>query len=475
MDYGDVTRALDIVAEEMSAPDRRSGLPFIIDYQTEEDQVIPDTVSTTIRAALRHWAKFHNLNKRVFNVARTTAKYGDCFFRKTSDTKQWEYIDPTRVMGVTINAQGEKLNYHIRPSNFQNTVSPPGLKATTTPDNIEVSPAAAIIHFTLSDDMGASAPFGLSILQSAFKDFQKLTMLEDAAIVFRIVRAPMRRVYYIDVGNMPPQKIRAYIEGVKNDLRQKRSPNTANADQADGSYNAESMLEDLYFPVSAAGRGSRAENLEGAANWEIPELDYFQNKVFRALRVPTSYMKGQDAASPGGVFNDGKVGLAYIEERIFANFVKRLQKCIEDIFDAEFKTYLRVTGINVDPELFKLTLSEPQNFAAYQQAALDADLINAFKSIEETPYLSKRFMLKRFLGLTEDELSINQQMLMQEHNIQEGLSVDVLQQVYDPQVYENREKVKVEDVEEEEPEDQGEPSAPPPSEEPAPAEEPAAS
>src|SRR5579859_6502651 len=227
MDYGDVGRALDIISEELSNEDKRTGLPFIIDYQTEENQQISETTVTTVRAALRHWSKFHSLEKRVFNVARVLCKYGDCFFRKTSDTKKWEYVDPTRVIGIEINAEGEKKAYHIRPSSFSNSVA--SAKGTakgvsSSMESVEISPASAIIHFTLSDDMGESAPFGLSILQAAFKDFQKLTMLEDAAIIYRIVRAPERRVFYIDVGNMPPQRVKQYIEQVRNDIRQSASP-----------------------------------------------------------------------------------------------------------------------------------------------------------------------------------------------------------------------------------------------------------
>lgn len=444
MDNGDITRALDIIAEEISAPDKRTGLPFIIDYQTEENQKLPDTTVTTIRAALRHWSKFHGLNKRVFNVARMMVKYGDCFFRKSSDTKKWEFIDPTRVTGIEIDAEGNKLNYYIRPSTLQNNISQNSPRGSNPGDNLEVVPATAMIHFTLSDDMGDRAPFGISVLQSAFKDYQKLTMLEDAAIIYRIVRAPERRVFFIDVGNMPPQRVKQYIEQVKNDIRQKRMPNQANTEQTDSQYNAESIQEDYFFPVTAGGRSSRVETLPGGASWEIPELDYFMNKVFRALRVPTSYMKGQDATGGGGLFNDGKTGVAYMEERIFANYVMRLQVAIDEVFDEQFKTYLAVTGINVDPELFKLILTEPQNFALYRQAALDTDLISSFKSIEETPYLSKRFMIERFLGLTKDEMQMNEALVRQERGIKDDVGVDLIQQIYDPAVYENRDKIEIE-------------------------------
>jgi hypothetical protein len=208
-----------------------------------------------------------------------------------------------------------------------------------------------------------------------------------------------------------------------------------------GVFAGQSIQDDFFFPTTGTGRGSRVETLPGGATWDIPELDFFLNKVFRALRVPSSYMKGTQEA-PGAVYNDGKVGIAYMEERIFANFIIRQQSCIEEIFDAEFKTYLQVTGINIDPDLFRLKLEEPQNFALYRQAALDAELISSFKAIEETPYLSKRFMMERFLGLTKDDMQMNEVMLKQERNIEDQLPVNSLQQMYDPNV--EAPKVKVE-------------------------------
>lgn len=433
MDSGDVARALDTIAEEMSNADKRTNLPFQINYQTEENQNISDTTATTLRAALRHWSNFHGLNKKVYSIARMMVKYGDCFFRKTSDTKRWEYVSANRVVGIEIDPlTNDKIAYHIRP------LSVNGMQQQ---ESVEIVPASAMLHFTISDEMEDTAPFGRSILKDAYLDWQKLQMLESAAIIYRIVRAPERRVFYIDVGNMPPQRVKQYIEQIKNDIRQKRIVNSNNPNQTDTQYNPESIQEDMFFPVTAAGRGSRVETLPGGQTWDIPELDYFSGKVFRALRVPTSYMKGQDAQ--GAQYNDGKVGIAYIEELRFANFVMRLQRDLEDVFDREFKTYLQVVGINLDSEIFKLTLPEPQNFALYRQAALDTDLINSFKSIEDTGYLSKRFILKRYLGLTEDEIQMNETLLKQERSIEDRPEVGELQQIYDPAVFDNRDKVEV--------------------------------
>lgn len=434
MDAGDISRALDIIAEEMSNQDERTSLPFVIDYQTEENQNVSDVTTTTLRAALRHWSKFHGLNKKVFNVARVMSKYGDCFFRKVSDTKPWEYVDPTRVIGVELNELGEKIAYHIKPAAVLQGQN------TGKEESVEITPAEAVLHFTTSDEMTGQAPFGKSLLADVFRDWQKLQMLEDSAIIYRIVRAPERRVFYIDVGNMPPQRVKQYLEQIRNEIRQRRVPNATNQAQVDGQYNPESIQEDYYFPVTAAGRGSRVETLPGGGTWDTPELDHFMQKVFRALRVPTSYMRGSDAqGAPGGaVSNDGKVGIAYIEELRFANFIKRLQVNLEEVFDKEFKTYLAVAGINIDNDIFSLKLPDPQNFALYQQAALDADLINAFKSIEDVAYISKRFMLKRYLGWTEDDIQMNETMLKQERAIDDFTEFDELQQIYDPAIYGDR-------------------------------------
>ena len=451
MDSGDVARALDIIAEEMSNPDKRTNLPFIIAYQTEDNQNISDTTATTLRAALRHWSNYHGLNKKTYNIARMMCKFGDCFFRKTSDTRKWEYVAPTRIIGIEIDPNtGEKIAYHMHPASFAGS-------SNQREQTVEIVPADAMIHFTLSDDMGESAPFGASLLQSAFSDWQKLQMLENSAIIYRIVRAPERRVFYIDTGNMPPQRVKQYLEQIKNDIRQKRIPNQMNAGQTDSQYNSESIQEDYFFPVTAAGRGSRVETLPGGTTWDTPELDYFLAKVFRALRVPTSYMKGSDAA--GAQYSDGKVGIAYIEELRFANFIMRLQKNIEEVFDREFKTYLQVVGINLDPDMFNLTLPEPQNFALYRQSALDTDLINSFKSISDVEYISPRFMLERYLGWTKDEIQMNEVLVKQERGIKDMPDMDELQQMYDPAVFKNREEIKVE-----EPKEGGAPAEEPPAE-----------
>jgi hypothetical protein len=112
--------------------------------------------------------------------------------------------------------------------------------------------------------------------------------------------------------------------------------------------------------------------------------------------------------------NDGRVGTALIQEYRFNQYCKRLQNLIMQKLDDEFKMFLRWRGFNIDAGLFSISLCPPQNFASYRQSELDTTRITAFTQLEAYPYMSKRFMLKRFLGLTEEELVENETMWQEE-------------------------------------------------------------
>jgi hypothetical protein len=135
----------------------------------------------------------------------------------------------------------------------------------------------------------------------------------------------------------------------------------------------------------------------------------------RGLRVPSSYLPtGPDDSDRA--MSDGRVGTALIQEFRFNQYCERLQKLIMQKLDDEFKMFLRWRGFNIDASLFDITLCEPQNFASYRQAELDTTRITAFQGLEPLPYMSKRFMLKRFLGLTEEEIMENETMWREERD-----------------------------------------------------------
>ena len=184
----------------------------------------------------------------------------------------------------------------------------------------------------------------------------------------------------------------------------------------DATYNPLSINEDYFFPQTAEGRGSKVETLPGGTNLgEIDDLRYFTNKLFRGLRIPSSYLPtGPEDGSQ--TVNDGRVGTALIQEWRFNQYCKRLQRMIVEKLDDEFKMFMRWRGINVDNSLFDLRFNEPQNFSKNRQAELDNTRISAFANLEPVPYLSKRFLLQRFLGLSEEEMRENEELWKEENS-----------------------------------------------------------
>jgi hypothetical protein len=277
--------------------------------------------------------------------------------------------------------------------------------------------AENVIHLSLSEGLDNNFPFGNSLMETIFKVYKQKELLEDAILIYRIQRAPERRVFYIDVGNMPSHLAMSFVERVKNEVNQRRIPSVQGGGQSviDSGYNPLSINEDYFFPQTAEGRGSKVDVLPGGTNLgEIDDLLFFTQKLMRALRIPSSYLPtGTDDSA--AQFNDGRVGTAYIQELRFNNYCEQLQSLVNDQFDTEFKQYLFKKGINIDPNLFDLKFNPPQNFAAYRQVEMDTARVTTYGSVSEIPYISKRFALKRFLGLTAEEIAENEQMWREEN------------------------------------------------------------
>ena len=177
-----------------------------------------------------------------------------------------------------------------------------------------------------------------------------------------------------------------------------------------------SINEDYFFPQTAEGRGSKVETLPGGTNLgEIDDLRYFTNKLVRGLRIPSSYLPtgADDSASQ---YNDGRVGTAYIQELRFNTYCERLQNLLIEGFDQEFKRYLLDKGVNIDTSMFDLAFQPPQNFAAYRQSEIDNARIPTFTQMSAVPYVSNRFAMKRFLGMTDEEIAENERLWREEND-----------------------------------------------------------
>ena len=278
--------------------------------------------------------------------------------------------------------------------------------------------AEHVVHLTLSDGMDNLFPFGQSVLEQVFKVYKQKELLEDAIIIYRVQRAPERRVFYIDVGNMPTHLAMQFVERVKNEINQRRIPSTSGgANFIDATYNPMSINEDYFFLQTAEGRGSKVDTLPGGTNLgEIDDLRFFTNKLYRGLRIPSSYLPtGADDGAQQ--YNDGRVGTAYIQELRFNKYCERLQNLISPVLDEEFKIWINNKGYTLDGSTFEIKFNPPQNFAQYRQTEMDQSRVGTFTQIAELPYMSIRFALKRYLGLTEEEMAQNATLWAEENNV----------------------------------------------------------
>jgi len=457
----EVNAALDILGVFTTQKNKQNDTHFRIDFKGDPT----NSEVQVIGQYLQQWCKLNQFDTRMFRILRNTFKYGDQFFIRDPETQKWFHADPSQVTKIIVNeSEGKRPEQYViknlnfafgnlsaTPLNTQNSYGPGGTtqgyqtitnKQATgghTPsggtsrfsqqqDETYVD-AEHVVHLSMSEGLDQNYPFGNSLLETIFKVYKQKELLEDAIIIYRVQRAPERRVFYVDVGNMPSHLAMQFVERVKTEIHQRRIPSKTGggSNVIDSSYNPLSINEDYFFPQTAEGRGSKVETLPDDTNLgEIDDLRYFTNKLVRGLRIPSSYLPtgADDGASQ---YNDGRVGTAYIQELRFNNYCQRLQANVEEVFNREFKLYLHSKGANVDFAMFNLKLTPPQNFAAYRQAELDNNRIGTFGQIQSIPFMSNRFAMKRFLGLSEEEIAENERLWREENeeNIQELTSDDL--------------------------------------------------
>ena len=445
----EVNAALDILAEFCTQKLKDGKTPFTAQWRHKAT----NSEVRILAEYLQQWCKLNKFDTRIFRIMRNTFKYGDAFFIRDPETQKWHYIDPSKITKIIVNeSEGKEPEQYVVKDlapNFMDLVvtqitpninprqgsgglsggtgylgsgqaskgaqSPyagmGGSRFGTTETEYTIG-AEHIIHLSLSEGLDNNFPFGNSLLENIFKVYKQKELLEDAILIYRIQRAPERRVFHIDVGNMPSHMAMAFVERVKNEIHQRRIPSQTGGGQnvIDSAYNPLSINEDYFFPQTAEGRGSKVETLPGGTNLgEIDDLKYFTNKLFRGLRIPSSYLPtGADDSQAS--YNDGRVGTAYIQELRFNKYCERLQSLVTAVFDEEFKLYMHGKGVNIDANLFELKFNPPLNFASTRQSALDSERINTFNTIQAVPFMSKRFAMKRFLGMNEEEIAENERL-----------------------------------------------------------------
>ena len=251
-----------------------------------------------------------------------------------------------------------------------------------------------IAHFRLIGDTNF-LPYGKSMLEGGRKLFKQLLLMEDAMLIHRIMRAPEKRVFKVDIGNIPPGEVDAYISQMMNKMKK-----VPFVDERTGQYNLrfnmQNLLEDFYLPVRGAQSATTIETLPGLQYQAIEDVQYLQSKLFAALKIPKAFM-GYDETT------EGKATLAALDIR-FARTIERIQRILISELTKIAIVHLYAQGYeNADLVNFELSLTGPSIVYEQEKIALMKEKVDLAGQLMERKLLSMKYIYGNIFNLTDDE------------------------------------------------------------------------
>jgi len=406
-----------------------------------------NTLKKKIREEFRYIKEIMDFDKKSHEIFRNWYIDGRVFYLKVIDTKNPQdgiqdlrYIDPLKIKYIRQEKKKPGSDPTIRVRSDAEVVPNPEFDEffiytpkVQHPTAMMGSMSGKSSQIKIAKDSVAMCTSGLvdrnknrvlSYLHKAIKALNQLRMIEDSLVIYRISRAPERRIFYIDVGNLPKVKAEQYLKEVMNRYRNKLVYD-ANTGEVRDDRKFMSMMEDFWLPRREGGRGTEITTLPGGQNLgELADIEYFQKKLYRALGVPESRI-----AADGG-FNLGRSSEILRDELKFAKFVGRLRKRFAHMFNDILRTQLILKNI-VTPEDWKQMEDHIQydfiydnQFAELKESELMEGRLNQLSIIE--PYIGKyystEYVRKRVLRQTDQEIEeIDTQI---EDEIQKGILPD---------------------------------------------------
>ena len=377
-----------------------------------------EKIKTRIRAEFSEVLRLLNFGEKGHDIFRRWYVDGRIYYHKIIDSKdpkkglqQLRHIDPTKIRKVKETQKDPDPKNHgiemvtkvheyfiYNDKGFASAGSggtDQGIRITS--DSIVYVPSGLIDH---------NSGRVISYLHKAIKPVNQLRMIEDAIVIYRISRAPERRIFYIDVGNLPKIKAEQYLKDVMNRYRNKLVYDATTGEIRDD-RNHMSMLEDFWLPRREGGRGTEITTLPGGSNLgEIDDIVYFQRKLYRSLNVPISRLESENG------FSLGRATEITRDELKFTKFVQRIRKKFTPIFTDLLKTNLLLKGI-ISPEDWpkmqehiQYDFMEDGHFAELKDAELLNDRIQTLDSIQSYigTFFSKEYVLRKVLNLTDAEI-----------------------------------------------------------------------
>ena len=432
--HPEVDSAIEDIIHEAIVADQNDS-PVHVNLDNLE---VSESVKTMIRDEFEYIKNLFGFDSKAHEMFRRWYIDGRLYYHKVIDLdrpqdgiKEVRYVDPHKIKKVRQitkpKTADEFMKYDFGKGEEYFIYNPKGLQNTSANSGIKIAKDA--ICYVTSGIMDTNRNIVLSYLHKGIKVLNQLRMIEDSLVIYRISRAPERRIFYIDVGNLPKVKAEQYLREVMGRYRNKLVYDAATGEIRDDRKYM-SMMEDFWLPRREGGRGTEITTLPGGQNLgELTDVQYFQTKLYKALNVPAGRL---DSATS---FNLGRSSEITRDELKFTKFVGKLRKKFSDVFNDTLKTQLILKGI-ITPEDWDDMKEHIQydylydnHFTELKNLEMMTEKLNVLQQMD--PYIGKYFSVEyirtQILGQTESEMEeIDIEM---SDDIKSGRAIDPLQLV----------------------------------------------
>jgi len=400
-DYPEITAAFDIYSDDATQRD------------TTNRRWIIDSESTLVVNEVTKLFKKINLREFYWDIVRNTVKYGDCFIELVADInnpdrglRRIKILNPNYIIRIE-NAYGYLERFLQEIPDKIAWDSSPGVYMQNE-EYIELD-KNQIVHFRMHTSDPKFYPYGRSIASGAVSIFRSLKLMEDAMLVYRLARAPERRIFYIDVGQLPSSKAEAFIEDIKQ--RYKKEKFYANG-VVDARYNPLAADED-YFVPTRGNVGTKIETLPGGQNLgEVDDVKYFRDKLLATLKIPKDYIVEFDKSA------ERKANLAQLDVK-FARTIVRVQECVNVGLESIAKRHLKLK--NYPASLIKelqINLPDPSDIFTKRKLEIDEAKARVVQAVVGTGLFPTETIYKELYDMNDQEIGVTKRKLKEEQREQ---------------------------------------------------------
>jgi hypothetical protein len=388
----EVGAALDIYSDDATQENTRQELFEL----NSDNEVLKREVDRFIQQC--------RLDKHIWDIVRNVAKYGDCFVENVVDLNNTErgimrlkVLNPNYIFRVEDKYGYLKEFLQEIPSRRSATDASQTFMPDKKKKNIVRLNKDQIVHFRRMTSDADYYPYGKGILAYAVRIFKSLMMMEDAMLIYRIQRAPERRAFYLETGNLPQSKVEAFVERIKAKFKKQPMWN-AGTNSIDYQYNPLTVEEDFFIPIRN-GQGTKIDVLPGAQNLgETDDVKYFRDKLLAALKVPKDFIVEKDK-SP-----ERKANLSQLDVK-FAKAVQRLQRDVELGLNVLLKRHLTLVGMPKSLiESVDIKLTSPSDMFEKRRLEVDEQKVRIVQAVKGLMLFDDEYLYKEYFNMTDAQV-----------------------------------------------------------------------